>query len=934
MRRILTAIALCLPLLAGPPAMAQYPFGKNKIQYNPKEWKVIETAHYEIFYYEDELDVAEFTASAAEDVYEEYAAFFELEFDRLIPVILYGTHHDFSENNIVPYMISESTGGFTEFIKGRVALPFTGSYEHLEGVFRHEMVHVFMLEKLRITMAGRRRFNYYHPPLWFTEGLAEFVAHGGPDSEAEMFLRDALITEQLVDLQELWRIEGTYLMYKEGESALHYIATNYGEEAIRLILENWWKGDRFDLVLERTIGLTSAELNEDWKAYLKRRYYPAVMTRRRIGELGERLADRGKWSFEHHPVCVRGDHGAVRAFCLGYGLGTIDLLELRPDSGDRWERRTIVRGGRTSEFESIPLMRSRLCARGDTIAFVSKSGARDAIYLYDTGVDRVVRRIVYDRARVINSPTISGDGRRLVFSAIDNGGKSDLYLHDLDSGSFRRLTDDFFEDVHPVWHPRRDLVVFSSDRCGGEPGESMGLFAVDPATLEIDQLTGGAWRDSEPRYLPDGSGILFSSDRNGVFDIYLLEDNGRLTRQTDVLGGAFDPFPCPDGSSFLTAAYSGATFHIYRVPLRRDAREIHAEFVDCPISPWEPELPDTGLLYTNKPYRPRFGVDLIAAAFAVDPDYGYMGNGAQVFLTDMLGDHQISLLFGSASDDFSDFFDNLNVAATYFNQTRRLNYGIGAFHLASYIGSIYDVLRFERRYGVLGGVSYPFSKFLRADFQTIVKAMERDDDITSIGIGSGRTTLVSNFLSLTKDNIVWGIGGPLNGHRVNLAVGRSWDLEGTRYESTTLHFDARLYYNIGPRVVFAQRYVSRNAWGSDVQLFYLGGAWDLRGYGFRQFAGKRMMLYSAELRFPLLDRLFVGLPFGHIDLPMFRGSVFFDAGTVSGFIYDPGWLGSIGTGIEMNLGYLPVMRVNFSKRTDFETIDPKTRIDFFIGFNF
>ncbi|MDD3642569.1 MAG: hypothetical protein PHQ19_03795, partial [Candidatus Krumholzibacteria bacterium] len=515
MKRILATTALCLPLMLGATAHAQYPFGKNKIQYNPKEWKVIETDHYEIFYYDEELAVAEFVAAMAEDVYDEYAAFFDLQFDRMVPIILYGTHHDFSENNIIPYMISESTGGFTEFIKGRVALPFTGSYDHMKGVFRHEMVHVFMLEKLRVTMAKRRRFNYYHPPLWFTEGLAEFVAHGGPDSEADMFIRDALTTEKLVDLQELWRIEGTFLMYKEGESALQYIATGYGNDAIRLILENWWKGDNFDRILERTIGRSSEELNEDWKAHLKRRYYPAVMTRRRIDEIGERLAPRRDWSFENHPVCARGDDGGTRVFCLGYGLGTIDLFELRPDGKEGWKRSTVVRGGRDNAFESIPMMRSRLSARGDTIVFVSKSGARDVIYLIDADRKRILERIGYDSVRVINSPALSGDRRSLVFSAIDGGGKADLYVHDLDSGDFRRLTDDFFEDVHPDWHPRRDLVVFASDRCGGEPGAAMGLFTIDPATLELTQLTGGPWRDSDPRYLTDGSALLFSSDRGG-----------------------------------------------------------------------------------------------------------------------------------------------------------------------------------------------------------------------------------------------------------------------------------------------------------------------------------------------------------------------------------------------------------------------------------
>jgi len=247
---------------------------------------------------------------------------------------------------------------------------------------------------------------------------------------------------------------------------------------------------------------------------------------------------------------------------------------------------------------------------------------------------------------------------------------------------------------------------------------------------------------------------------------------------------------------------------------------------------------------------------------------------------------------------------------------------------------MYDMLRFERRYGVVGGVSYPFSRFMRIDFQTIIKKMSRDDDITALGVFQGETNMITNFISLTRDNIIWGIGGPVTGHRANLSIGKSWDLDGSRYELTTAIFDLRYYINIGSRVVLAQRFLTRNSWGNDIQLFYLGGSWDLRGYNYREFAGKKMMLYNAEFRFPLLDRLLLNFPVGHIDFPRFRGALFLDAGTVSGFIYDPGWIGSVGVGVEMNLGYLPVMRINFSRLTDFNRIGSDTKVDFFLGYNF
>jgi hypothetical protein len=932
-RLSLPVITSAVLILLTTGSSAQYPFGKNKITYYPKKWKVIETAHYDIYYYEEEIEIAEFVTAMAEDIYKEYSVFFDLEFERRVPVVLYGTHHDFQENNIVPYIVSEGTGGFTEFIKGRVAVPFLGSYAEMKGVFRHEMVHAFMLEKLRVTMSGRRMFNYSHPPLWFTEGLAEFLAHGGPDSEADMFMRDAVTDGKIVPLQDLWKIEGTYLMYKEGESALHYIAVEYGDASIRLILENWWKGDKFDLVLEKTIGVTVDELDDGWMEYLRKKFYPSVLKQRRINEIADGMYRREKWSFENHPVCVRGEDGQDRIFCLGFGLGSVDLLELKPDGRKGWKRSTVIEGGRNNTFESIPLLRSRVSSKGDTLVFVSKSGAGDVIYLLDVTKKRVLRKIRYAETKMINSPALSSDGRRVAFSGIDNSGRTDIFIYDLDSCEFRRLTEDYYEDNHPDWHPGGDRIVFTSDRCGGEPGRSTSLFTIDPASMQMIQLTSGSWKDTDPRYLPSGD-LLFSSDRAGTYDIYIMWKNGRISKQTNVLGGAFAPSPCSDGESFVTAVYSGGTYHAYRVRIDSDAPGIPQEHEVCRGYDWEPDLPDSGLAYEQKQYRPKFGLDLIAATFAVDPDFGYMGNGAQLFFTDMLGDHQISLLFGTSSNDFSDFMDNINIAVTYYNRTRRLNYGFGVFNLASYIGSVYDVLRFERRYGVIGGMSYPFSRFMRVDFQTIFKKMSRDDDVTALGIFHGETNMVTNFISLTRDNILWGIGGPVTGHRANLSLGRSWDLDGSRYELTTAIFDLRFYVNLGARVVLAQRFVSRNSWGSDIQLFYLGGSWDLRGYDYRAFAGKKMMLYNAEIRFPLLDRLLIDFPVGHIDFPMFRGALFLDAGTVSGFIYDPGWIGSIGVGVEMNLGYMPVMRINFSRRTDFDRIENGTRIDFFIGYNF
>jgi len=91
------------------------------------------------------------------------------------------------------------------------------------------------------------------------------------------------------------------------------------------------------------------------------------------------------------------------------------------------------------------------------------------------------------------------------------------------------------------------------------------------------------------------------------------------------------------------------------------------------------------------------------------------------------------------------------------------------------------------------------------------------------------------------------------------------------------------------------------------------------------------------LRFPLLDGLRIGLPFGPIELPMFRGALFFDAGraTRNNFsIFDTDWLGTLGVGAELNLGFAPVIRVNFTWPTDFVRILQENRVELFIGYNY
>jgi outer membrane protein assembly factor BamA len=270
------------------------------------------------------------------------------------------------------------------------------------------------------------------------------------------------------------------------------------------------------------------------------------------------------------------------------------------------------------------------------------------------------------------------------------------------------------------------------------------------------------------------------------------------------------------------------------------------------------------------------------------------------------------------------------------NLSRRLNYSVGIFHLNTYADRAF-ASREERRAGGAFGVSYPLSRFERVEAMTVLRYLERQDPASLIGLKARSSYTGSLYGTFVRDNTLWTFGGPLLGWRFYVTGGPTVDFQGRGFDSTLLQFDVRHYLKLGSRVTFATRYVTRNAWGGDDLLFYLGGPWTLRGYPYNEFFGRTTHLLNSELRFPLLDGLSIVFPFGPIELPMFRGALFFDAGKTSRNdfdVFDTDWLGTLGTGIELNLGYAPVIRVNFTWTTDFDTIDPDSGFELFIGYNY
>ena len=244
MRQIIRRVPLaCLSVFlvcvaAAVPAEAQY-FGRNKVQYKDFKFEVLKTDHFDIYFYEDERESAGRVGRMAERWYARLSSIFEHELQTRQPLVLYASHPDFEQTNVVGGMIGEGTGGVTEGMKRRVVLPLAGTLAETDHVLGHELVHAFQYD----IAADRARGGgggagggIESLPLWFVEGLAEYLSIGPVDPHTAMWLRDATRKEELPQIKDL--NNGEYFPYRWGQAVWAYIGGKYGDDLIGTIFRS------------------------------------------------------------------------------------------------------------------------------------------------------------------------------------------------------------------------------------------------------------------------------------------------------------------------------------------------------------------------------------------------------------------------------------------------------------------------------------------------------------------------------------------------------------------------------------------------------------------------------------------------------------------------------------------------------------------------
>ena len=927
-RLVAGAVAASLALAAT--ASAQYiTFGKNKVHYRSFDWAVLRSPHCDLYYYPEEEELARIAVAQAEVSYRLQRARFVRDIGSPVPIILYSSHQDFEQTNVTSYMIPEGVAGLTEGTRGRVLMPFGGSHPDFARTLRHEMVHAFQFSVVERTWRANPRRAPVTAPLWFTEGLAEHWSREW-DADGDLVLRDLVLSGKLPAIAGFWRYDGTFTLYKLGQSVLDFVARTYGDDKLLLFYTEAGRVRRFEDLLPLILGIDQGELSARWTQELRRRYYPAVATARSVLEQGRRVPI---WGLELKPTPVpAGVPGWDGRFIfLSPQSGNANLYGAAYGKG-KPRPRVLVKGERSPGLLSFHAYESRMDVSHDgRLIFSAQSGEHDELTVFDLTRSRVVGRWGFDDLVGLRSPQWDAEGRRVIFAGLRRDGCADLYLLDTLTGERRRLTEDRFLDADPALHPDGRHVAFVSDR--GPDGEhgARNLCLLDLATGAVTLLTRGPQWDLVPAWSPDGSQLLFVSTRAGGRDLYTLDLNGRGARLTHAVESILDPRWLPSGREVIASLYLDEKLETVVLPVGPVAPADSIRETPGAMPRARPELPPDTLRVQHAAYRPSFGLDAAQGGVAVDPVLG-SGEGLQVLLRDMMGNRIVFLQLGNTTISTQDFADNFSAGVAVLDLSHRLNRGLSVYHHA---GNYFDELDrpyFERRVGASALLSYPLSRFTRLETTFGLAYAEKEKPSADV---ARHGAIATHYISWIHDTSLWEVTGPIDGSRQHLTLGLTMNLRRPGVENVLLLADARRYLRLGRHAAFAARLQARASGGPDPQVFLLGGASTLRGYPWREFHGTKAILANAELRAPVLRRFMLDPALvGPITFPGIQGALFFDLGQTWYNTPPTRMKGSYGIGFRMGLGGLLVLRLDLARRTDLHAWPRRTETEFFVGWNY
>lgn len=158
-------------------------------------------------------------------------------------------------------------------------------------------------------------------------------------------------------------------------------------------------------------------------------------------------------------------------------------------------------------------------------------------------------------------------GKGLLAFTMECNGKHEIVIARRDGSGLRRLTSNGVEDWYPRWSPDgRKLVFFRGKKVEGKGRYDIVQYDLRSGEEAVLMSTGSY--EGDPVYTPDGSRIVFNSDRHGNHDVFIMNSDGTgVTRLTENLQSDYSAVVDPSGQWIVYVSQRDGVYELHRMSL-------------------------------------------------------------------------------------------------------------------------------------------------------------------------------------------------------------------------------------------------------------------------------------------------------------------------------------------------------------------------------
>ena len=515
----------------------QMEFGKNRIQYQNFNWTYYDYDRFRVYSYQGGSEISKYVSVSVNNYLPLFEKKLDYQLEDKISVLVYNNQNDFKQSNIGLSSDEQTNiGGVTKIIGNKMFVYFNGSHAELDIQIKAGLAQILVNQYLFGGNAREmvRNSTLLNLPTWYVQGLISFLSEG-TTSYTDNYTYDAIKNDHLSHFN---RLEGKEAVYA-GHALWGYIVESYGEAVIPNLIYMTKVTRSPDNAFLFVLGVSLSNLVYDFTDAYNRRLFINKDTLRKSPINNNSVLKKYKTYRQYYQLKVSPD--GKQAIYVRNELNQIRVY--LNTIGEKKQKRLLKFGPKVQQIPDYNYPLLGWHPNGKTIFMIYEKKDQLIIHTVDveTG-EKVIRNL--PGFEKINSFSFSPDGKKLALSGVKKGkGQSDIFVFSLNNSGIEQLTNDIWDDNHPVFIKGNKQIVFESNRVNDtikatddakyfyKINRNMDLFMAqypftNRAMVRISNTP--ETNETQPQAY-NNNYICYLSEKNGIYNRYIAEFDSTIS---------------------------------------------------------------------------------------------------------------------------------------------------------------------------------------------------------------------------------------------------------------------------------------------------------------------------------------------------------------------------------------------------------------------